>query len=260
MMHATRRILVTCFSIVLFCAASALGAEWGTLKGKFLYDGKVPTAAKLAINKDIEVCSKHHPMDETLVVSEDGGLANVAVYIREMRGKKLEVHPDYEESAAAEVEMDNLHCRFAPHVATLRTSQTLILKNSDSVGHNTKADCFVNPPFNLLIPSAGSIDRKFFKGERLPVRVGCNIHPWMAGYLIVREDPYMTVSAKDGSFEIKNIPVGTHEFQLWQEKSGYLSDVKVQGKVAKKGRIELDIKPGVLDLGTIKVPAELFEK
>lgn len=239
---------------------SAAAAEWGTLKGQLIYDGKPPAPQKANVNKDLQVCTKHHPVDESLLVGEKGGLKNVVIYIRVPRGEKLDVHPDYAETAEANVPLDNLHCRFDPHICLLRTSQTLLLKNSDSVGHNTKGDCLKNVAFNVLIPPNSSLEHKLPVGEILPVPVGCNIHPWMAGYLVVREDPYMAASAEDGTFEIKKIPAGEHEFQFWHEKSGYLSDVSIAGEPAKRGRVTLNIEPGTIDLGQIKVDPALFEK
>ena len=43
-------------------------------------------------------------------------------------------------TASDEVVLDNKDCRFEPHVAVVRTSQKLALKNSDPVGHNSKID------------------------------------------------------------------------------------------------------------------------
>ncbi|MFV2068899.1 MAG: hypothetical protein ACC645_18185, partial [Pirellulales bacterium] len=227
-----RRLLGTATALVLgllLSTATAVAAEWGTLKGKFIYDGKPPVQKKLNVTKDAKICSEHQPMDESLVVSKEGGLANVVVYIRVKRGKKLKVHPDLKDSGSEPVQLDNLHCRFDPHIALLQTGQKLILKNSDPVGHNTNVFCFKNQPFNLLIPAGQSQEiTTLTKGEPRPAGVACNIHPWMSGYLVVRDDPYMAVSAKDGSFEIKNIPAGEHEFQFWQDK-GYLRNVSFKG-------------------------------
>jgi len=263
-MHLENRLSDWAVFSVLVCllAAPVQAADWGTLKGRFVYDGPKVVPEKLTINKDVQVCSKHTPIDESLLVDENGGVANVLVYIRVPRGETLDVHPDYEKTADAEVVLDNKHCRFAPHVALLRTSQKLVLKNSDPVGHNTKADCFFNPSFNVLIPSGGSIEQQMGQPERLPVRVACNIHPWMSGFLLIREDPYMAVSAEDGTFQIQNIPAGTHEFQFWHEKSGYLGGIKLgsAGETEKRGRAELAIKSGTLDLGNVTLPAALFEE
>jgi hypothetical protein len=78
----------------------------------------------------------------------------------------------------------------------------------------------------------------------------------MRGYILPRDNPYAAVTGDDGSFEIKDIPAGTWEFQVWQEVAGYLA-AKPEWK---KGKFKLEIKPGDNDLGTIQVPADLFKK
>jgi hypothetical protein len=265
-----RRRIVLLIALGALAAASGkseVGAagsadQWGTLKGRFLYDGKAPTPKKLAVTKDVEFCGKHMPVDESLVVGDDGGLANVIVHIRPPRGKKLAVHPDYEASATDQVKLDNNQCRFNSHITLLRTSQTLVVANSDSVGHNTNVTFpLINQQssFNQLIPAGGSIEVKVPKDEGRPATVNCNIHPWMSGYLLVRDDPYTAVSAPDGTFEIRNIPVGQHEFQFWQEKSGFLKDIEFKGgKADRRGRAKIKITSGVVDLGEIKVSPKLF--
>ena len=47
--------------------------------------------------------------------------------------------------------------------------------------------------------------------------VVCNIHPWMKAYILSLDHPYMAVTGEDGTFEIKNMPAGQHEFQFWHE-------------------------------------------
>jgi hypothetical protein len=249
------------FGLVLLASAalfvsSASAADWGTIKGRFIVKGTVPEPAKIKPDKDPMVCAKHPLVDESVVVGKGGELANVFVYSRE---KKLDVHPDYEKSATENVELDNKLCRYSPHCTVVRTNQTLVLKNTDTIAHNVKGDPFKNGSFNFLIPPNGTVDKVFTLGETLPATVGCSIHPWMAGYVLIREDPYMTVSAADGTFEIKNVPVGEVEFQLWQEKAGYLDGAMVQGKAAKKGRVKIKVTPGEIDLGDIVVEAKLLK-
>ncbi len=240
-------------------AMPAAAVEWGTLKGKFIYDGKAPPQKPLKVTSDLAVCSQHKPMDESLIVGKTGGLANVIVYLRAPRGAKLPVRPEDQAKAKEPVVLDNNKCRFEPHIALIQASQPIVLKNSDPTAHNVKADCRKNNAFNLLIPAGKQQDVILPLGETLPVPVSCSIHPWMSGYLVVRDDPFMTISAADGSFVIKNIPAGTHEFQFWQEKSGYLKNVSFSGgKTGPRGRAKITIGSGVTDLGEIKVSPSLF--
>jgi hypothetical protein len=102
---------------------------------------------------------------------------------------------------------------------------------------------------------------KFATEERVPSKVACNIHPWMSGYLVVRENPYFAVSDKDGKLTIKNVPAGKWTFQFWHEKSGYIDAGKQEGKNVqwRRGRVELDIKAGGTDLGEVKL-SSVFNK
>ncbi len=246
-----------------FLSGGASGEEWGSLKGRLVFDGPVPTAAKIDVNKDQQFCGKFGLVDESLVVNpKNNGLANGVIWLYVARGgEKPAIHESYAKSFAEPVVADNSKCRFEPHVVTLRAGQKLVIKNSDQVGHNTKVDTFTNDPFNFTIPVGGEIDHTFDAGERLPVQMSCSIHPWMKSWLVLQEHPYVAVTDEDGNFEIKNIPAGNWTFQFWQEKSGYLKETSLgSGATDNRGRAELTIKPGELDLGTIKVSAELFSK
>jgi hypothetical protein len=162
----------------------------------------------------------------------------------------------------AEVVLDNKDCRFEPHVLAMRTGQTLIVKNSDPVGHNSNIDAKANPSINALIPSNNSQTAVMNKEESQPVKVGCNIHPWMGAWLVVRSDPYASVSDKTGSFTIEKLPAGIDlEFQLWQEKAGPMKTVQVEGaKVDGKGRFKLKLEPDQELTLNFSIPADALAK
>jgi len=237
------------FPLALAALAGVTSAqEWGDLEGTFVYKGTPPTPAKITVDKDPQFCGKHNLVEEKVVVNkENGGLANVVVYL--LNQTKPKIHPEYAKDAKAEIVVDNANCRFEPHVAAIRTGQTLVLGNKDPIGHNTKADFFNNNAFNDLIPAGGSIKKSFTMAEATPSALSCSIHPWMNAYLLIREDPYFAVSDKDGKFAIKNLPVGEHTFIVWSNK--FLSSVTVDGKATTwaRGRVKLNIKPGANSLG-----------
>jgi hypothetical protein len=81
----------------------------------------------------------------------------------------------------------------------------------------------------------------------------------MKGYIVVKDNPYMAVSDKDGNFEIKDLPAEELEFTVWQEKSGWLAAKSNWDQ--KKATFKLKIKAGDdNDLGEIKVNPKLFQK
>lgn len=234
-------------------AAAPAADTWGNLTGKFVYDGPSPSAARLAITKDEQVCGKHGLHDESLELGSGNGLKHVVIFLAD---KKAAVHPDYEAAAKDTVKFDNDHCRFEPHILPLRTSQTLEIHNSDPLSHNSNLTPLGDSPFNQLISQNNAVTYQFAKQQNAPVMVTCSIHPWMKGYVFPRDNPYVGVTGEDGSFEIKNLPVGKHEFQAWQES--------VNGLAAKpdwkKGKFKFEIKEGDNDLGTIQVSSALFGK
>lgn len=257
-----KRLVLLVAAVVLAAHLSSARAAdtWGDLSGRFLFDGEPPKQAPVA-NPSAD-CVAHKPVDDSLVVSKDKEVANVVIWLRTAAIKE---HPDYAKTAKDKVTIDNKNCTFVPKVILLRTTQTLEIKNSDSFGHNTKADALANDSFNVIVQAGGATTKSLPKEESLPLNVGCNIHPFMGGKLLVRKSPYMAVSQADGKFEIKNLPTGKPlEFQFWHEKKGNLSAVTIKGvdggKTDSKGRAKVTIKAGSNDLGDIKLSASLFKR
>jgi hypothetical protein len=246
------------FAALVFIAV-APAADWGSLKGRFVVDGTAPTPAPVNITKDAEYCGQHKLVNESVLVGKNNSLVNAVVFLRAPLGKKVDVHPDYEAKLKEPVVLDNHFCTFKPHIVLLRVGQKLEIKNSDPppIGHNTKIELF---SFNQTVASNGQTEVTDSKDFALPTPVECNIHPWMKAHLVSLAHPYMAASSEDGTFEIKNIPAGQHEFQFWHEAPGYLKNMKLKtGTTDARGRAKLTIAAGqTLDLGDIKVPAKVL--
>jgi len=259
----TLRILFGLLAVALLASlgAAARAEEWGTLTGRIVYDGTPPAPEPIVPDKDKEVCGLQKLFKEEIEVGSKGGLKDALVYL--YKPNDVAVAPEYEATAKADVVVDNKGCRFQPHVSILRVGQTLVIKNSDPVAHNTKGVALKNPEFNEMIAVGSEIRKTLDQPENLPVTIGCNIHPWMGGRVLVRPNPYAAVTDADGNFTIKDLPAGQElEFQLWQEKAGYLKGAEnKQVKVDKKnGRFKLKLKPGENNLGDIVVSPSIFKK
>jgi plastocyanin len=230
---------------------------WATLKGRFVLDGSVPNPAPLTIDKDQAVCGVHPLFNESLVIGKGNGIANVVIYVRT---PKIPVNKEYEKSAADSVTLDNKGCRFEPHVQKIRIGQTLSVKNSDPVAHNTNVGG-KNLQGNPLIPAGATAEFKVEGPESTPAPVSCNIHPWMRARVVVTSNPYCAVSGDDGTFEIADLPAGELEFQIWQENGGALdvknSDLQPTGGA---GRFKVSLEPGKeKDLKDITVTTAALE-
>jgi hypothetical protein len=251
----TSTLLAAAWAAVIVGAARA--DEWGSIKGRFVFGGDAPAAAELKADKDTEVCGKHKLLAEELVVGADKGVANVVVFVRD---KDVKVNPELK--ATAPVVLDNSSCRFEPHVVFVQTDQQLVIKNSDTIGHNSNIATIKNPPANPVIPGGGETTVTFKADEAVPAQVTCNIHPWMKAWLVVRPNPYAAVSKADGSFEIKGVPAGEVELQFWHEKAGYVGEMTIGGKAEKasKGRKKVAVTAAGTDLGDIVLAPGIFQK
>jgi len=232
---------------------SAESADWGDLVGKFVYDGKAPERKKLKVDKDVECCGKFDIRDESLMVGDDGGLGNVYVYLRT---KDVKVCPELEKAVKAQVVLDNRDCIFIPHCMTIwHSKQEFLTINSDPVGQTVTFTPIGDLPFNKVLPVGGKATYRFNRAQRVPIPINCVYHKWELAYVLPSDNPYVAISKKDGTFSIPKLPAGELEFQVWHERVGYLKTPSW-----KKGRFEMTIKPGVNDLGTIKLAPSVFEK
>lgn len=240
----------------LFVAAPIFAQETGTLKVKFVFGGAAFKPDPVNVNKDVDFCGKHPLVNERLLVdSETKGIQNVVFYVYTGRGgSKL---PPQAAANATHV-LANDKCRFEPRVVVLQAGDTLRITNPDAVGHNANLNFFANPAQNITIPPDAEKLVKVEKAEPAPIPVDCNIHPWMRAYVVSLDHPFVGVSDKSGSLEIKGLPVGQKlSFRLFHEAASGIKEVLIDGKATelKKNVLELDIKSGMNDYGTITIPA-----
>jgi len=108
---------------------------------------------------------------------------------------------------------------FAPHVLAVQQGTTVEFLNSDNVAHN-------------VFWTAISGDKKLGhnlgtwpKGEKRPytfdkpgvVPLLCNVHPEMAGYIVVSPTPYFAETDDGGNYKIKDVPDGSYTLTVWHE-------------------------------------------
>jgi len=231
--------------------------KWADLVGRFVYDGEPPERKKLKVDKDVQVCGKYDIRDESLMVGEGGGLANVYVYVR---SRNVDVCPEIEKSVEPRVLLENRDCIFIPHCLKIWCSeQEFYTTNSQPIADNVAFSPLGDAPANIVLPPAPSPDEltsatwRFHRRQTVPVPILCNYHPWESAYILPLDHPYVDISKTDGTFRIPKLPVGELDFQVWHERVGYL-DVPPW----PKGRFTMKIKPGVNDLGMVRLVPTLF--
>ena len=195
----------------------------GTIRGVVKFAGKLPQLPPVKITKYRELCQG--VPNESLIVGPSQGVRYAVVTLEGVsRGKAGE-----KESAH---ELDNVACRFMPHVQAASVGQFLVLKNSDPILHTAHA-WFTGggqPQFNVgLYP--GRVVRKPLITAGL-VKIRCEVHPWMAAYVVVTDHPYHAVTDIYGEYLIDEIPAGRYRVKIWHESlgtQGKTVEVKIGG-------------------------------
>jgi plastocyanin len=106
---------------------------------------------------------------------------------------------------------------FLPHILPVLKGSTVDFTNDDTVAHNVFSPPGSATPFNLGIYDAGVKKTETFNhlGE---VPLLCSVHPEMSAFVIVLQNPYYALTGNAGAFEIKNVPAGTYQLKIWDEK------------------------------------------
>jgi hypothetical protein len=183
-------------------------ADGGTLTGVVKFAGPPPKLDPLPVNKNRDVCGDEK-VSEALIVGPDHGVRGSVILLEGVtRGKK----------PASDVLLDNHKCLFVSHVSATMTAERARVKNSDGVLHNTHGFAGRTTVFNLALPNRDQmidITRRLTKPG--VVRVVCDAHTHMFGWIVVHDSPYFAVSDEHGAFRIDGIPPGSYKVTLWHE-------------------------------------------
>jgi plastocyanin len=193
----------------LLCAPGiSLGAS---LKGKVVFVGSVPAQKKIDVTIDQYVCGTSKDAGD-LLLSPKKELGNAVVWLEDApAGAVAPAQP-------AKVEMDQNGCVFIPRVVLVPAGGTVDFLNSDRLLHNIHATPKLNVSFNRTQPKSRTIPVTFAKPEI--VRINCDLHSWMVGWVVVAEHPYYAITGADGQFAFDNLPPGQYKLQVWHERLG----------------------------------------
>ncbi|GAB4389300.1 MAG: hypothetical protein Kow0025_13840 [Thermodesulfovibrionales bacterium] len=237
-----RKHLLAAFLALAVAAAVPPGAlayeagtvkDGGAIKGKVVFKGQsVPTRTVLP-TKDKEVCGdiRKEPLVE---VGKGGGVRNAVAIIKEIARGKAWGKP------AEAPRLDNDKCVFVPHVQVMQVGSEIAIHNSDPMLHNTHGFYGKKTAFNVALPFPGAeVKRKLDKPG--VVRVDCDVHGWMQGWIFVADNPYYALTGEDGSFTIGDVPAGDYTILIWQEHAGEMER-------------QVSVKAGeTTDIGTVEI-------
>lgn len=227
------------------------------------------------------------PTTRHYVVSPEGGLANVLVFLfqqpktgEQLRDSQWGSGQDFFAAMRANDELlgqrlagtavapttpvliDQVECMFQPYVTAIQVGQPLLVRNSDPVLHNLHFTPRLNREFNFGQPVKGQVNQKSFDKPEAFIRLKCDVHPWMFAYVSVVAHPYFAVTDEQGVYTIpRSLNRGRYRLAAVHLKAGTIyRDVTLGSDGPTRVDLEFKIGSGPRQTSNRKVGREAIRE
>ena len=191
----------------------------GKLRGKVTLTGPIPKVRSFHMihAPNIEYCGrmsdgKGHRLLYDFTVSDKGGLKDTVIAIQGLqKGKPF--HP--------QIQTLNISlCHSEKYVIGVRNSEDILIQNTDPIRHEiatyeigeSLANQITNKPVD---PKTSQVRSAYVRKGVDQFLMKCNLHPFLQTRAFLVDNPYYTVTDKDGNFSIEDIPPGTYDVVAW---------------------------------------------
>jgi len=203
----------------------------GSVEGVVTFSGEIP---KRSVPDDAGV-----RRDLLQVDQKTRGLEFVVVWLNGVKAGHLSLT----NNSALQPIMDQQGHEFVPHIIAVRSGHEVKFTNSDAANHNVRtASSVPTNEFNVFTGIEGSYKRRFVADpQQRPVRVGCDIHPWMRGWVYVFDHPHFAVTDSQGRFRIASVPAGRYVLTIRQPDIGYAAERTITVEAAKATNVVIQL-------------------
>ena len=113
--------------------------------------------------------------------------------------------------------MEQRNKTFLPHILAIEAGTRVDFPNFDPIFHSAFSN-YNGRTFDVGLYAPGSSRSVLFSRTGI-VRVFCNIHPEMSAVIVVLDTPYYSMTKKDGTFRLENVPVGEYKLHVFHERA-----------------------------------------
>jgi len=187
--------------------------DGGSIYGKVLLGSAKPRVKRIRISKDADTCGTG-TRDLPLVQANGEALLDTVVYLEDISSGKAF------SAAAKKVTVNQLGCRFIPHLTVVENGGLMEVVNSDHVLHNIHAyestGDRLHSFLNASQPRRGNILTKTIDMRPgATIRLTCDAHDFMLGFVFVASNPYYAIVDGEGRFTLTDVPPGRYRLAVW---------------------------------------------
>ena len=153
-----------------------------------------------------DLAVKNKTLTINLVNANKKPQANIVVYVEPI-GHII----DFKNKITLEIGQQ--HKSFTPYISVMQLGSSVNFNNQDNITHHIYSPVGENK-FSVKVRSGQQVTKNSFNnaGE---VSMGCNIHDWMSGYMLIVNTPYFSKTDKNGNAEISINTPGQYNVIVW---------------------------------------------
>ena len=147
---------------------------------------------------------------------------DLQIVLLDNQGKPLSdavlwIEPGPAQSQPATAAMDQKKRQFTPYVLPVQVGTTVSFPNSDPINHHVYS---FSPAkrFELRLHQQKAAPQEMRFDQPGLVTLGCNIHDWMLGFILVLDSPWFAQTDKQGKARLNFETAAGQTLQLWHPR------------------------------------------
>jgi plastocyanin len=113
--------------------------------------------------------------------------------------------------------VDQINKAFVPEVLPIVVGTLVRFPNHDQIHHHVYS---FSPAKTFELPLYKGEDAAPVLFDKVGVvKIGCNIHDWMSGIILVLPNAHFSMTDADGHYTLNDLPAGNHTLSAWHALS-----------------------------------------
>ncbi|MCL1079187.1 hypothetical protein D5R81_14305 [Parashewanella spongiae] len=105
------------------------------------------------------------------------------------------------------------HKKFAPYLTVISKNTKTSFVNKDDITHHVYSA--IGPERFSFKLKADETNSSISFEESGHVAMGCNVHDWMSGHILVVDTPFYGLTSDTGNIDFSHVPVGEYQLVIW---------------------------------------------